>query len=119
MGRRNPAKRRRDKRHTFWLTEAADTELQSAVCQTGTNFQQAIERAILSALKDPGFMDALKAEAAAEEARRNAKQLKPKPEPRNYAPTKNGRTKAQPPDMSPEAIAAWWRGRKQAQATKQ
>jgi hypothetical protein len=79
---------------------------------------RAIERAILSALSDPGFMDALKAEAAAEEARRNAKQLKPKPEPRKYAPTKNGRAKAQPPDMSPEAIRRWWLNRKQKQSNQ-
>jgi hypothetical protein len=119
MGRINPPKRRRDKCHSFWLTEAVDTELQSVVRQTGANLGQTIERAILSALKDPAFMDALKAEAAAEEQRKADRQSKPRREPRKYAPTKNGRAKAQPPDMSPEAIAAWWCGRKQAQATKQ
>jgi hypothetical protein len=64
-------------------------------------------------------MDALKAEAAAEEARRNALQSKPKPEPRKYAESKNGRAKASPPDMSPEAIRRWWLNRKNATATKQ
>jgi hypothetical protein len=119
MVRINPPKRRRAKCHSFWLTEAVDTELQSVVRQTGANLGRAIERAILGALNDPGFMDALKAEAAAEEQRKAVPPSRPKREPRKYAESKNGRAKASPPDMSPEAIAAWWRGRKQAQSTKQ
>jgi hypothetical protein len=113
---RNQPKRRRAKFRGFWLSEAVDSELCYLLQQTGASAQDAVERAILTALKDPAFMDALKASAEAHNA---PPPSKPKREPRKYAPTKNGHVKAQPPDMSPEAIAAWWRGRKQAQSTKQ